>query len=87
VNVNDFLKTSNMYLTLMNDEGESYTTGAADFVKPLSSKTTFRWITDGKYGNVSPFTYAILHGSKKVFDALYIKPILPERQTVIEIVY
>lgn len=85
--LSEFLRNSDLYLTLTNNEGETYDTGMADKVKSLKSKTIFRWKVNAGYTNVFPFTLAVLHSNRRILDALYIKPILPNTETVIELVY
>lgn len=86
--LNDFLKTSDLYLTLTNEQGEEFGAGKAVYVKPLNSKTVIKWEVKGRsYGNIHPFTYAVLHGVRKIFSVAFIKPILPTTETVLEMVY
>lgn len=85
--LNDFLKTSDLYLTLINEHGERYEAGKAEYIKQLNSKAVLKWSVDGKYSNVFPFTYAVLHGIKEIFAVNFIKPIQPDRETTLEMVY
>lgn len=85
--LNEFLQKSDVLLTLTNEAGETYRAGKPDYVKPLASKTIMRWKTKGDYTNINPFTYAILHNERKVFSAVYIQPLLPQTETVIELEY
>jgi len=87
VTLNEFLKGSDLFLTLANEQGEKYEAGKVNYVKPLNSKTVLRWHVDGKYSNNFPFTYAILHGAKKVFNVSFIRPILPDTEKILEFVY
>lgn len=87
MSLNDFLKTSDIYLTLTNDQGEVFAAGKADYVKPLNSKTVIKWHVDGEYANTFPFTYAILHGLRSIFELVAIKPIQPGKETTVEMVY
>lgn len=85
--LNDFLKKSELYLTLVNDQGELFEAGKADYVKPLNTKTVIRWHVKGNYENIFPFTYAVLHGLDEIFSVSFIKPIRPETEKVVEMVY
>lgn len=85
--LNDFLKTSDIYLTLTNEQGETFAAGKADYVKPLNSKTVIKWRVSGEYSNIHPFTYAVLHGIRTLFGVNAIKPIQPSSETTIEMVY
>jgi hypothetical protein len=85
--LNEFLKTDDLNLTLTNEQGEILTVGAADYVKPLKSKTIVKWNVAAKYHNTFPFTIAVLHGAKKVFDVIFIKAVLPSTETVVQMEY
>lgn len=85
--LNDFLKKSDLYLTLTNEQGEVYSAGKADYIKPLNTKTVIRWHVDGQYENIHPFTHAIVHGLREILDLHFIKPIQPDRETTLEMVY
>lgn len=86
--INDFIeKSPQLLLTLLNESGEKYTTSDADFVKPLSNKTVIRWKTNGKYTNILPFTHAVVHSARSIFEYSWIRPVFMTNETVIEVVY
>lgn len=86
-NLNDFLKKNDLLLTLVNEQGEKYEAGPANHIRPLKTKTIIRWSGLGNFSNVFPFTYAVLHGERKIFQAMTIRPIMAGTESVIEMVY
>lgn len=87
MSLNEFLKKNDLHLTLINEQGEKYEAGAVDYVKMLKSKAVLRWTDEGSYKNVFPFTCAVLHGKRDIFEALHIRPLILGNESVIELVY
>lgn len=85
--VSEWLKTKDLYLTLVNEAGEKYLTDKVDYVKELANKTVLRWKISGDFKNSFPFTMAVLHSENKIFDAVIISPVYPNKETVIELAY
>ena len=86
--LNDFLKSgADLFLTLTNEQGEKFEAGPANYVNPYNTKTVIKWTVNPSYENIFPFTYAVLHSEKKIFDIRFIRPILPNTETVLEMVY
>lgn len=79
-----FLKHNDLELTLMNEYGESCHMGKAEYVKPYAHKNIVRWVRKGRFDNKSPFTYAVVHGKRRVFEAVHIKPVQLSTETVVE---
>lgn len=86
-NLQDFLKSHDVQLTLVNSAGETYNAGSAVSITNYSHKNLLKFYTDGNYTNIRPFTYAVLHSQREIFDGLFIKPILPTTETIIEVSY
>ena len=86
-NLQEFLKGHDVEVTFTNNAGEILNAGKAVMVKPYANKNVLRFETDGRYSNVFPFTYAVLHGRREVFDGLFIKPLILTTETVIEVTY
>lgn len=86
-NLQDFLKGHDVELTLLNTAGETFNAGKVVMVKPYSNHHKLQFNTDGHYSNIFPFTMAVLHGKREIFDGLFIKPIILSTETVIEVTY
>lgn len=85
--LNEYLKHYNLYLTLLTNDGDRYDAGIVDYVKPYTSKAILRWENKVDFLSDKPFTLAVLHNNKTIFDGFYIKPFIPSTESVIELVY
>lgn len=86
MDIQKFIKTNNLELTLINEAGEHKYIGRAETVKPYQKKHLLRWKCDEGFDNVFPFTFAVLHGGTKILSTLAITPVRPDAKTI-ELVY
>lgn len=73
-------------LTLVNADGESFTTGHAINISQLNNEITAIWAINEAPNNEHPFTMAVIHEDSKILKALKIEETyFPESNTDLEI--
>lgn len=81
--INDALRASDIYATLVNSYQESKPLGKATEIR--NGKLRFNIPKDDEH--ISPFNYFVLHTERKVVAALNITPIFVKGVTSVQIRY
>lgn len=86
-NLSKFIKNRDLELTLLNEAGEFTYIGKVHTIKSFDTHNKAMFKSNGRPTNRFPFTTAVLHSGKRVFETLVIKPVRFEQEKEIELVW
>lgn len=85
--IDDALRTSDVFATLVNSYSESKPLGKAIEIRKGQAGHKLKFLIPENDEHVSPFNYLVIHTERRVVAAIHIKPIFTKGTTSIQISY